>query len=172
MDSQTRNRAYQSHEANRGDLSIATFKPTRIINFRAEADKPDWGDKKLAAVDALASQGDLFSGWKGTDLAALIRKLPWKFSYILEDDAGKRSTMMIEDWEIGELYWNCLKTSSDPAEAVEKVRQKYLTEFATKDLYLYLGTTRRYDRWTHNPFVIIGVFYPPIQQQAELDLFG
>lgn len=155
-----------------GTLSIATFKPAKIIDFKAEPDKPDWGIEKLAAVDALASQGDLFSGWKGADLAALIRKLPWKFSYTLEDSAGKRSTMMIEDWEIGELYWNCLKTSKSPAEAVEKVRQKYFTEFATKDLYLYLGTTRKYDRWASNPFVIIGVFYPPIQQQAELDLFG
>lgn len=160
-------------EANKqGVLSIATFKPAKIIDFKAEADKADWGDEKLAAVDALASQGDLFSGWKGADLAALIRKLPWKFSYTLEDEAGKRSTMMIEDWEIGELYWNCLKTSKSPTEAVEKVRQKYLTEFATKDLYLYLGTTKKYDRWANNPFVIIGVFYPPIQQQAELDLFG
>ncbi len=123
-------------------------------------------------MDALAKQGDLFSGWKGTDLAALIRKLPWKFSYTIEDDAGKRSTMMIEDWEIGELYWNCLKASSSPTEAVEKVRQKYLTEFTTKDLYLYLGTTKKYDRWANNPFVIIGVFYPPIKQQTELDLFG
>jgi len=155
----------------RGTLSIATFKPTKIIDFKVEADKPDWGDEKLAAVDALASQGDLFSGWKGADLAALIRKLPWKFSYTLEDDAGKRSTMMIEDWEIGELYWNCLKTSASSAQAVEKVRQKYLTEFATKDLYLYLGTTKKYDRWASNPFVIIGVFYPPIQQQSEFDLF-
>lgn len=160
-------------EANkRGDLSIATFKPARILDFKVEVDKPDWGDEKLAAVDALASQGDLFSGWKGADLAALIRKLPWKFSYTLEDDAGRRSTMMIEDWEIGELYWNCLKASRSPEDAVEKVRQKYLTEFAGKDLYLYLDTTKKYDRWANNPFVIIGVFYPPIQQQAELDLFG
>lgn len=153
-------------------ISLATFKPTKIIDFKAEPDKPDWGDEKLAAVDALANQGDLFSGWKGTDLAALIRKLPWKFSYTIEDDAGKRSTMMIEDWEIGELYWNCLKTSNSAAEAVEKVRQKYLTEFTTKDLYLYLGTTKKYDRWANNPFIIIGVFYPPIKQQQELNLFG
>jgi len=160
-------------EANKkGSLSIATFKPTKVLDLKIEADKPEWGDEKLAAVDALAKQGDLFSGWKGTDLAALIRKLPWKFSYTIEDDAGKRSTMMIEDWEIGELYWNCLKISSSPAEAVQKVRQKYLTEFTTKDLYLYLGTTKKYDRWANNPFVIIGVFYPPITQQSQLDLFS
>ena len=157
-------------EANKkGLLSIATFKPTKIIDFKAETDKSEWGDEKLAAVDALANQGDLFSGWKGTDLVTLIRKLPWKFSYTIEDDAGKRSTMMIEDWEIG---WNCLKTSQSATEAVGKVRQKYFTEFTTKDLYLYLGTTKKYDAWASNPFVIIGVFYPPIMQPPELDLFG
>jgi len=79
---------------------------------------------------------------------------------------------MIEDWEIGELYWNCVRTSSSPEEAVEKVHAKYLNDFASKDLYLYLGTTKKYDRWASNPFVIIGVFYPPLNTQAQLDLFS
>lgn len=159
-------------EANkRGELSLATFKPTRISGFKIEPDTPDWGDAKLAAVDALARQGDLFSGWKGLDLARLVRKLPWKFSYTIEDDEGRQSTMMIEDWEIGELYWNCQQTSKTSEEAADKVRHKYLTEFATKDLHLFLGTTKKYDRWASNPFVIIGVFYPPINMQTELELF-
>jgi hypothetical protein len=79
---------------------------------------------------------------------------------------------MIEDWEIGELYWNCLRTSSSPEEAADKVRAKYLDEFASKDIHLYLGTTKKYDRWASNPFIIIGVFYPPLNPQAELDLFS
>lgn len=159
-------------EANKkGAISLATFKPTRIIDFKVEPDTPDWDDKKLVAIDALAKQGDLFSGWKSQDVVRLIRKLPWKFSYTIEDDAGTRSTMMIEDWEIGELYWNCLRSSASPAEAVGKVRQKFLSEFGAKDLYLYLGTTKKFDRWANNPFVIIGVFYPPFQKQPELGLF-
>lgn len=159
--------------ANRsGAISLATFKPTKIIDFKVEADTPDWDEKKLDAIDALAKQGDLFSGWKSQDIVRLVRKLPWKFSYTFEDDAGTRSTMMIEDWEIGELYWNCFKTSASPAAAVDKVRQKFLHEFATKDLYLYLGTTKKFDRWASNPFVIIGVFYPPFQRQPELGLFS
>lgn len=159
-------------EANKvGDLSLATFKPSRIRGFKIEPDSADWGEAKLAAVDALARQGDLFDGWKGQDLARLVRKLPWKFSYIIEDDEGRESTMMIEDWEIGELYWNCLRTSASPEQAAEKVRAKYLHEFASKDLHLYLGTTKKYDRWASNPFVIIGTFYPPINPQQEMDLF-
>ena len=37
---------------------------------------------------------------------AMVDKLPYKFSFIFEDDSGKKSTMMIEDWETGMLYWN------------------------------------------------------------------
>jgi hypothetical protein len=154
-----------------GELSLATFKPARIISFKIEQDNAEWGSEKLAAIDALAKQGDLFSGWKGHDLVRLVRKLPWKFSYTIEDDEGKQSTMMIEDWEIGELYWNCLRTSANSRDAAEKVRHKYLNEFASKDLHLYLGTTKKYDRWANNPFVIIGVFYPPVNLQNEFELF-
>jgi hypothetical protein len=64
----------------RGELSLATFKPTKIRSFKIEPDSTDWGAAKLAAVDALARQGDLFDGWRGQDLARLVRKLPWKFS--------------------------------------------------------------------------------------------
>ena len=41
------------------------------------------------------------------------------------------------------------------------VKQKYLEEFAEKDLYLFVGTTKQYHNIAPNPFVIIGVFYPP-----------
>ena len=80
---------------------------------------------------------------------------------------------MIEDWEIGALYWKCLRsTNGDEKAALEKVRNKYYDDLAkTKDIYLFLGTTseghRR--RWT-NPFVIIGVFYPKID--APFNLFN
>ena len=48
---------------------------------------------------------------------------------------------MIEDWELGQLYWNCLKRhEGNEAEkkACDDVRNKYLNDFAkTKDLHLY-----------------------------------
>ena len=80
--------------------------------------------------------------------------------------------MMIEDWEIGQLYWNTLRASNSEEEAVQKVRQKYFDTFIKKDLYLFLGTTREWHGRGKNPFVIIGVFYPDFQNQTELDLFG
>ncbi len=106
------------------------------------------------------------------DPEILIRKLPFKFYYRFQDDSGKSSRLMIEDWEIGALYWNCLKAASgNKAEALKKVRQRYEEEFiAKKDIYFFLGTTRQWHmRRSKNPFVIIGVFYP--KKESQLSLF-
>lgn len=95
-------------------------------------------------------------------------KLPKKFSYVFKDDAGAQSKLMIEDWEAGQLYWNCAKKMS-PDEAAQKVREKYLDDFArTKDLHFFLGTTREWHiRRASNPFVIIGTFHPPFVTQPS-----
>jgi Ni,Fe-hydrogenase I cytochrome b subunit len=78
---------------------------------------------------------------------------------------------MIEDWELGQLYWNCLKNSNgDEAIACQKVKQKYFNDFAKKDLYFFLGTTKKFHNVGRNPFVIIGTFYPP-KDSKQLTLF-
>lgn len=90
-------------------------------------------------------------------------KVPYKFKYEFEDETGKPRKLMIEDWEIGQLYWNCLGAANGNMEvALEKVRQKYESEFIeNNDLYFFLGTTKEWHmRRSKNPFVIIGVFYP------------
>jgi len=71
--------------------------------------------------------------------------------------------MMIEDWEIGMLYFNCLqKANGDESEALSKVRQRYFDFFMTRDLYFFLGTTKQFHNVAPNPFIIIGAFYPPV----------
>ena len=84
---------------------------------------------------------------------------------------GKERRLMIEDWEIGALYWNCLRDAEGDEEiALKKVRQKYETQFLDgHDIYLFLGTTKEWHtRRANNPFVIIGVFYPKKVTQASL----
>ncbi len=78
--------------------------------------------------------------------------------------------MMIEDWEIGALFWNSLyRKDGDEQAALEDVKKKYLEEFAEKDLHLFVGTTLKFHAMSApNPFVIIGVFYPPISDQLPL----
>jgi hypothetical protein len=114
-----------------------------------------------------------FGGKEASQRRELIRKLPYKFYYQFIDDEGRISKMMIEDWEIGQLYWNCLHRAGGNEDiALEKVRQRYWDEFVLgdKDLYFFLGTTLQWhQRRASNPFVIIGVFYP--KQEDQLSLF-
>lgn len=150
------------------NLSLAIFKPAEILDFKIEqAEEKDWNPERVKTIENLLKQDNLFDERDKSDFQ-LIKKLPYKFSYKIRDDSGAESTMMIEDWEIGQLYWNCLKKDS-AANAVKKVRQKYFDDHAkTKDLYLFLGTTREWHGRAPNPFIIIGTFYPPFVTQQRL----
>ena len=100
-----------------------------------------------------------------------MRKLPYRYYYrfLTEGDNNPRR-MMIEDWEIGALYWKCLAaTEGDEDAANRKVREKYEDYFAReRDLYFFVGTTLRHHLHAPNPFVIIGVFWPPYGSQLSL----
>lgn len=141
-------------------FSLAVFKPAEIIDMVAEDVEEDWSaDKKQIAAANLA-QGSLFAETDTPDFK-LMPKLPLKFSYRFKDDTGKESKLMVEDWEIGQLYWNCLRTG-DKASAIEKVKEKYVGLLARqRDLHIFLGTTRQWHGRAPNPYVIVGVFYPP-----------
>lgn len=160
--------------ANKNDtgLSLAVFKPTEIVDFTIESCDREWDKKKLNTIKARANQLDLF-GEKSDNPFEVVQKLPYKFKYKFKDINGKESHIMVEDWELGQLFWNCLSCSGgNESVACKKVKEKYLEEFREKDLYFYMGTTRRYDGWSKNPFLIIGVFYPPKTSQLPLFKFS
>ncbi|GEM66259.1 hypothetical protein SF1_42410 [Sphingobacterium faecium NBRC 15299] len=139
------------------NISLATFKPTKILDFIVEDDDAEWKNEWKEQLRQL----DLFSN-ENDGKRELIKKIPFKFYYKFEDDQGRKSRLMIEDWEIGQLYFNCLK-KGDKKTALEKVREKYWSFFKGRDIYFFLGTTMQWHRRrSDNPFVIIGVFYPPV----------
>lgn len=147
--------------------SLATLKPSRIVDFVIEEDDREW---KKEWQDQL-KQFNMFELPTQRGHKKLVKKLPYKFSYRFFSEGDKMShKMMIEDWEIGALFWNCLyRTDGDEQAALELVKQKYLGEFAEKDLYLFVGTTLKFHAISApNPFVIIGVFYPPKTDQLSL----
>lgn len=146
--------------------SLATLKPSRIVDFVIEEDEPEW---KLAWQHQL-SQLNLFELPTHRGQKKLIKKLPYKFSYRFFSEGDKEPRkMMIEDWEIGALFWNCLyRTDGDEQSALKLVKQKYLEEFSQRDLYFFVSTTKQYHNVAPNPFVIAGVFYPPKTSQILL----
>lgn len=153
--------------------SLATFQPREIVDFIIEEDKRTWKEQWLANYE----QYDLFEiDTKGEGvLRKIIDKVPYKYSYkFFCEGETKTRTLMIEDWEIGALYWNCLKQAEgDETEANRLVRKKYFEQFLVKnDLYLFVGTTKQYHLVAPNPFVIIGVFYPPTKKDnGQQNLF-
>jgi len=148
--------------------SLAVFKPKEILDFKIEKDERDWNPRKLNLVKAKAAQMRLFAN--SDNPFEVIKKVPYKFSYEFTDENDIKSTLMIVDWEIGQLYWNCLKRNgNDEGKACRDVRKKYFDDFAeAKDLHLFLGTTRLHHFIAPNPFIIIGTFHPPKNRQGEL----
>lgn len=155
--------------AKANELSLAVFKPTRIRDFIWEDEDREWNPSKLTEMRSRADQGELFSeeAWRQT--FKVIPKLPFSFSYRFEDDAGKASEMQILDWEVGALYWNCLRDQKgDEKAALSQVRRKYFDDFIKKDLHFFLGTTQEFHFRAPNPWVIIGVLPIPHEFQPEL----
>jgi hypothetical protein len=158
-------------EAKNNDIftSLAVFKPKNIIEFTIEKTFREWDKKKLARLKSKAEQIGLFANSQNP--FEVVKKLPYKFSYIFEDENNRRSKMMIEDWEIGQLFWNTLKRhEGKEGKACKDVRKKYFDDFAkTKDLYLFLGTTYIFHmRKASNPFVIVGTFHPKPDKRLKL----
>jgi hypothetical protein len=150
-------------------LSLAVFKPARILDFTWEQEEREWDPTKVAELRNRSRQAVLFEedAWRQT--FKLIKKLPYSFSYRFADAEGKVSKLQILDWEAGQLYWNCLRRcGNDETRALLKVKEKYVGEFLKKDLHFFLGTTQQFHAWAANPWVIIGALPIPHEQQAAL----
>jgi hypothetical protein len=154
-------------KANR--LSLAVFKPKQVLDFVWEEDERQWDEAKLAEMRNRANQGELFAEETWRQVFQVIPKLPYSFSYRFTDADGRESELQVLDWEAGALYWNCLhKANRDERTALEKVRAKYFDELTKRDLHFFLGTTQQFHFVAPNPWVIVGVFPIPHEQQMDL----
>jgi hypothetical protein len=144
--------------------SLATLKPNKICNVKIEESDRDWPDSWKRYL----IENDLFEE-SNSGIKKPIKKVPYDFSYVFTTDDEKIRTLKIEDWEIGALYWNCLKQArNNEDKAISLVKQKLISLTET-DLHFFVGTTLKYHKRNFpNPFIIIGLFYPPIDKQIYL----
>ena len=150
-------------------LSLAVFKPAKITGFICEEEEREWDPAKVAEMRNQTRQVELFAEETWRETFKVIPQLPYSFSYEFEDAEQRKSKLQILDWEIGALFWNCLKRDKDDEKtALEKVRVKYFDQFLKTDLHFFLGTTQQFHFVAPNPWVIIGVFPIPHQAQAQL----
>ena len=90
---------YDRQKADRTSLGV--FRPKRVHDLVITPDAPEWPPKFLHALQ----QQRLFEYRKKTLVPP--RKVPFKFHYQFEcdDPRCKGHRMMIEDWEVGALFW-------------------------------------------------------------------
>lgn len=153
--------------------SLAIVKPKKILDFVWRPCEREWDKQKMDRVIANKAQGSLFDEEETRLVFKVVKKLPYEFSYIFTTEDGKTRTIMIEDWELGMLYWNCLKNAKgDEEEACRKVKERYLDfMWHQRDSLFFMGTTKQFHNVSSNPFIIIGTFYPPKVDTQQLSLF-
>ena len=131
------------------EKSLGIIKPKQIMDVIVEETDRDWKPQWKAAM----AQGNLF----GPNNKPL-EKIPYIFRYkfLCEDPICKEHTMMIEDWEIGQLYRNLSKKYNEN-DTVDKVKDALLNKIGGSDVdtHFFVGTVLKFGSW-----VIIGTFWP------------
>ena len=156
--------------AKANEISLCVFRPKEVEDFTWDADDREWDKTRLQKALAKQRQLALFDDNSWRETFEVVRKLPFSFFYHFKDATGKPSKLKILDWEIGALYWNCLKSArGDESVALAKVREKYFDTFLKTDLHFFLGTTQQWHYVAPNPWVIVGVL--PIPHDNQLRLF-
>ncbi|MCC6444985.1 MAG: hypothetical protein IT210_16205, partial [Armatimonadetes bacterium] len=104
--------------------SLGLVKPKEVIDFTAEPDSEEWKPKWQEDI----AQLHLFGPERKP-----LNKVPFKFRYKFRcfDERCKGHSMMIEDWEVGQLYWKQLQRCGNPGDAVRSVRMKFLDEICS-----------------------------------------
>ena len=165
---------------NTSDFRPESYRPTNIDDIRIvdeiKADGSSWDARRSIVLKKVYTNLEKLIGEAKdpnirTSLAVFKAKKIISFQWEEVDrEWDKESTLMIEDWEIGQLFWNCLDKRKDEQLACNDVKKKYYDDFAeTKDLHFFLGTTRKFHSVGLNPFIIIGTFHPKHQVQRELN---
>ncbi|MGA9672974.1 MAG: hypothetical protein WBQ94_27400 [Terracidiphilus sp.] len=135
--------------------SLGIFRPKQVFDLVISPDEADW----KAGFKAALTQQRLWENRKVSKEPP--PKVPFKFHYKFscEDSRCKGNhKMMIEDWEVGALYWRCVDDGATPDEAAGKVKNKFLNEICSprNNTHFYVGTVLAHPK----SWVVIGAFYP------------
>lgn len=143
-------REWQEHDG----TSLGVFQPRKVNDLIVTPDNEDWKPEFKAALQ----QARLFE--TRTVTLEPPRKVPFKFQYVFDcdDERCKGHRMMIEDWEVGALFWKLVDKGASHDEAAGKIRDKFLGELCgtDKDTHFFVGTVARHPK----SWIVLGVFYP------------
>jgi len=140
--------------------SLGIFKPLKVIDLIIEDDVNEWRPRQLAII----KQTHLFEKEKD-----IIEKIPYKFSYqyLCDETNCNGHKQIIVDWEIHELYRKLRDKYGDNVDLIKgDIKNKFLNELCgpEKDTYFFVGDLH----WHPGSFIILGVFWPPIEKTIKL----
>jgi len=140
--------------------SLGIFKPLKIVDLIIEEDDLEWKPRQIAIM----KQTLLFE--KSKDI---LEKIPYKFSYhyFCNEPTCRGHKQIIVDWEICELYRKMRNKYGNDIESIKRdIKNKFLYEIfgPEKDTHLFVGDLH----WHPGSFIILGVFWPPIEKIIKL----
>jgi len=135
----------------RENVSLGIVHPREIHDLAVEETERDWKSE----WKALFLQQRLFGPQQKP-----LEKIPYRFSYHFACDDTRcegKHKMMIEDWELGQLFLTMREKYDSEKIAIEKVRDKFLGRMCAPeiDTHFFVGTTFPYGTW-----IVLGVFWP------------
>jgi hypothetical protein len=149
--------------------TLVRIKPSYIVKFIIQpAKNPEWTEDEIAKLSADERQASLFEELTPQAPLFQLKKMPYDFYYEFathHEGIENIQKLKVIDWEICQLFWTCFNSYGDKWE--EKFRIKMDSELPSKDLSFFLGNQHRFrDQW-----LIISIFYPPMQSSAQGSLF-
>lgn len=130
--------------------SLGIIRPRVVSDLAIEETDRQW----KPAWEALFKQLSLWGPGQKP-----LEKVPYKFFYVFtcEHDGCKGHRMMIEDWEVGQLYRAMRDKHGSEQIAVSKVRDKLLGQICAPgiDTHFFVGTVIGHGTW-----IILGTFWP------------
>jgi len=137
--------------------TLGIVRPDSISRLRIVPDPAPWTEAQLSML----RQQHFFAEAPQQEL----EKIPFKFYYEFRcpETACNGHTVMCTDWEMGQSCRSWKAEYGDQWQ--DKFRRRYEFEMINKyDTHFYVGTVASHpNRW-----ILIGLFYPPVQPQASL----
>lgn len=142
----------------KGSPTLGLFKPASIQRLVISEVEANWTQEQL---QKLTYEGLFDEGPKEP-----LEKVPYDFKYqfLCDETSCTGHEIKCIDWEMGESWRSWRDKYGDQWES--KFRLRYETEIIGKyDTHFFVGTVKAHpNRW-----VIIGLFYPPVETQLGMD---
>lgn len=144
-------------------ITLAFLRPSRISDLSlTKATSDTWSADEIAKLMQAQNQGSLFDELAEQRALKLLKKLPYDFHYHYECVGPEGVTQhkhKLVDWEAGALYWNVHRRP----DWQEAFRQKFLYEFAQRDLLFLMGTIHRFpDQW----LIVSALYFPTLPPEV------